>query len=408
MAAKKKASKGKPVTGPVSQVDKVGKADKASKTGKEKAKPKAHAGHAAKKETTLPLYLVVLLVLAALAFGYLVKTVIQPVPQGLEVVPGAGTGQEPGTPVGILRPVDVLFLQSSQCAICEDRHTMLEFFDDKGIKYDLEKVDAESERGKALATEYNVKEVPTLLVKAEDLRQHKELTGNFERFFVLKNDRFVVVEPDLDKIVHPKYFLAAPDESCLLTQKTQVFVFDDPYCPSCLMNRLHLNEMRNQFGDQAEFIYSYIPTDSKKLIAQSGPEDAERAARYLACAQLQGKISELDTQLTNLLCDITNDGTATPPEIFACQNSSKLTTPLKLADLDKAAAKAGLDMNVLKECEPTAKIQFDKAFSRSLAYNVRQTPLAVVDCRYVVHVADLQKGLCQVFPDNEACKIKEE
>jgi len=369
-----------------------------------KAEAKSPGTGKGKTENGLPLHLVALLIVGALAFGYMVRLVTQP-QQGLEVVPGFGSTQpKPSESQGPIRSVDVILLYSSKCAICSDSHTMLEFLDEKGIKYDLELYSAESERGKQVTAEYNVKEVPIILVKSEDIRQHKEVRDNFERFFDQKGDRYLVVEPDLDKATHPKYFLQPNDESCLVEQKPRVFVFDDPYCPTCVMNRINLNEARKKFGDQVEFIYSYIPTDSRKLVDQYGAEEAERAARYLACSQLQGKINELDQQLVNKLCDITNDGVATVPEMYACQSSSKLGQPLSKEELDKLAQKAGLDMNLLEECAPTAKSEFDKSFSRSLAYNVRSTPLAVVDCKYVVHVADLEQGVCEVLPDHPACK----
>ncbi len=389
MAAKKKTTKEKAV---------------AAKAGQRAAQAKAEQG--------IPPYLAILLVVMALAFGFMLRVVTQPVPQGLEIVPGFGTGQPQGgqepQSQGPLRPVDVILLFSSQCGICLPDHTMLGFFDEKGVKYGLEKVDAESERGKALAREYNVKEVPTLLVKADDIRQQKELGDNFQRFFKLQGDRFVVLEPDLDKIMRPKYFLEAPDESCLIEKKPRVFVFDDPYCPSCLVNRLNLKDAREKFGNDVEFIYSYIPTDSKKLIDQYGADKTELAAKYLACAQLQGKISALDQQLLNNLCDLTKDDTATNFEILACQTSKRLAQPIAKEELDKLAGKAGLDMNALAGCADTAQSEFNKAFSRSLAYNVRTTPVAVVDCKYVVHVADLRKGLCSILPEHEACKAKPE
>ncbi len=390
--------------------------------GKEKAAPKtaAHkaaagaegtravAKHEARKggaTAGLPPYLVVLLIVMALAFGYMVRTVLQPVPHGLQVEPGLGTPTDNTQPTGPLRPIDTILLFSSKCKICEQGSTMLTFFDNKGIKYNLEKVDTESEKGQNLVKEYTVKEVPALLVKADDIKQDKEVGANFQRYFELKGDRFLVVEPDLDKVTRPKYFLEPRDESCLLEKKPKVFLFDDPYCPSCLINRVNLNELRDKFADQVDFVYSYLATDSKKLIASVGADETERAAKYLTCAQLQGKIKELDAGLVNKLCDITGDGTATNFEILACQTSKNLAKPLSKDALDKLAKNAGMDMNSLNGCVDTAKNEFDRSFNRSLAYNVRVTPLAVVDCKYVVHVADLKKALCEMFPDNAECKV---
>lgn len=234
-----------------------------------------------------------------------------------------------------------------------------------------DRIDIESETGKALAAKYNVKTVPAFLFdkKMEDTEFY---LGEAKVLFEERQDRFALNSSQLGVPVG-KYLetpVIAEDDPVIGDREAavQMVVLSDHECPYCKQFYNTITKVAKEYGNQVALTYKEFPLDIHK--------QAKTASMAALCANEQGKYWQM--------ADI----------LFGNQKEWEKTDQ---KDIFKSYAKRiGLNPKQYDECldqeKYSDKIEKDMAIGDE--YGIFETPSVFINDQFlsgVVQEAELKK-----------------
>jgi hypothetical protein len=106
-----------------------------------------------------------------------------------------------------------------------------------------------------------------------------------------------------------------------------------------------------------------------------------------------------------IYCDKTKDEQANDVELQNCAAlNERIGIPLSDIELNRAAKNANLDINALNSCiksESKQLVADSNALSASFQLGI--SPIAIVDCKYIVNILNAASSVCDIHPDVEGC-----
>lgn len=154
-----------------------------------------------------------------------------------------------------------------------------------------QKVDVNSDEGKAIVSQFGVKTLPAFIF-ADSLTQ-TNFFGQAQALFDKKDNFYSLKTQDLG--LTPGKYLETPqiDQSDATFGKAdasaKVFLFSDFQCPYCKMYWSTFREVMKQYGDRVLFVYKHFPLPFHT--------QANNAALAATCAQEQNKFWEYGDKL---------------------------------------------------------------------------------------------------------------
>ncbi|MFH1586757.1 MAG: hypothetical protein ABID38_02795 [Candidatus Diapherotrites archaeon] len=374
---------------------KSGSMAKKSKTGK-------------KADSGISLYLVVLLVILALFVGFSLNILL------------AGPASKPiGVECLNLKPLlKTKLIYSDDCLSCADTHTLLLSFGEKDVNYSVERIEASSAEGIKLIGQYQVKNVPVLLIEKKNLKEYWGLEATLAQFYALIGDYYVAYENNWNpQEVVPRMDLIQADGNCN-AETPNMLLFDDPYDFISIIHDSEIKAFNEKFGDEIEIEFNFFPKKTMELRTKYG-KDAELAVDNLICAQEQGKYFEFKEAVMSVFCDENNDGELTNEEIAVCGNPAMFfypnyDEPLHQSDIDKVAGMVdGLDLNAMANCLQTVDDIKSGMLEKAELYKISSVPAVIYNCQYRLYakrdtaehasLSRLDSAVCGINPSLSAC-----
>ncbi|MFH1224280.1 MAG: hypothetical protein V1676_00570 [Candidatus Diapherotrites archaeon] len=347
----------------------------------------------------VPVYFAVLLLLLGLLGGYAVMLMLN---SGKTCPDCPGSGGTPDTS----RTVKVKLFYYAGCGICEERNSILDVFDGKGVDYTVEGVEAGSEKGKLLVAGFGITSAPTALVEARYISDYPEIKTAMDGLFEVKNGNYVVPEINLNNTKnYVQFYLAEPDSTCSNEPgRYEALYFSDPYNAIAITQKPLFDQELASLGDSIRLKYQFLRSN------QFGSDQNMQglvtlAGNYLLCAQQQGRFKEMNNEILAIFCNAGLDDTVlTSQELITCANfSPHFGTPLSQNELDKALSRVkDIDANTFGGCVAKDGL-LPKSTQRALLYGVSSSPSAVVGCAYQTGILDIGTALCDLNSSLPGC-----
>ncbi len=365
----------------------------------QQAKPEKKNGFAAK---SVPAYIAVLLLVVGALGGYTVGYQNQP-PVKIDLVPD----QQPEE-----KNVSAILVYDSTCAICDPVHSLLSLMGINKINAIVKSVDGKSPEGITLIRQYDLNILPTLLLK-ENTLDNSMLLKTQDGSVALKNaalsageqkgEVIVVEEKKLDG--KPRILVIADPPCTQLSKNPFVEVFLDPYDPFSIQATPVLSGLHERFKN-TPIIYNYANSYSTLLASIHGAEKTGMLVNYLTCAADQNKQKFFDFRQCYLLkyCDKDSDGNLQDGEISTCyEDNPHFQRPLDEAEINSCVDATALDRDKLQECLGGISGMLENQRMKRQSFFVNETPLAVINCKYIVPIKDIEKTVCFMKPDVLGC-----
>ncbi len=357
--------------------------------------------------SNIPLYLGILLLIVGLLGGYSLRIITEP---EVALPQPSGNGESPGF-VPTLR---AKLIYSDQCKICGKNNTFELVLISASIPYEMEEIEAGSPEGIRLVGNYNVKTVPTILVEEGSVNPDITVQTKDGQIVKLKEllrsnlvrDKYVIPEMRFDQRAHPIMYLMEVEECSSPEGKINVEIFSDPYDLAEIQLKPVIEEALRDFNELIDFHYNYIASYSANaLYPVYGIDDTVLAAEFIYCASEQGKYLEFDRHVRGIYCNKGSIDETTDQELIYCEvGNTRLEKPLTQDEIDNAVEWTNLDLNRLDECRQSVREKFEESEGNAKEFGVISTPSALVDCRYLILTANLKNVICEIRPDEDACK----
>ena len=356
------------------------------------------------KKEGFPLYLVGLMLILGILIGIAVMMITQP-----EQIPINGNDTNTTNPINDLeyKTVGVKVVYSAECENCVNKNTIEDLFNIRGVLYEVERVEANSEEGKELINKFDITYLPTAIVDAEKLKFYQKTNTDFEGNPNIRKviSSFVVPELNLSKEHYFPIMLTEKLGGCN-TEKPSVIQFGDYYTELNAKSRSSLYDFLFDFNKSIDFRYSFVEEVSHD-------ENALLANVFLMCASEQDKYIELERQFTSLYCNNPFKGDETiltSPEINGCWTlSDHYGTPLSQIEMDVALGRTSIDTNKFVECVNNQKqvLINAKYTAQELGLNLKgtypRTGIFLIDCKETTMTSGIKNTLCSNHPELESC-----
>jgi protein-disulfide isomerase len=237
-----------------------------------------------------------------------------------------------------------------------------------------EKVDVNSDSGKALATSLGIKYVPAFVfstgVEQTDFYQQAQVLFN------KKDGSYILDTSQLG--LTPGKFLATPsvgDGDIKVGSddaKVKVFEFSDFQCPYCKQLNVSIDQMLKDYGDKVQLVFKPFP-----LSIHAQANDAALAAE---CANEQGKFVVYGDKLFNSQSDWGNKNDIQKFKTYAIQ--------------------MGMNADQFNKCLDDKKYQdaVNKSLDEGKGFGIAGTPALFINTQFkngVISYDDLKKAIDQ-------------
>lgn len=376
------------------------------KAGNAESEAQKEIPESAKKKfdlSEIPVYVVVLIVIAALVIGSLIYTVIEE-PKPL-IINNNTISPEPE--VKKIKLVG-LFGKASACEICGPNTFLEDMLKNSNVQYSINTVGADSNEGIFLRNFYDINSLPILLVEADSISDNikiettdgkKKLSDFLGENFEEVNNAYVIP----GKV---QYVIGA--EECGTESDVKVDIFDDPYCPNCIKSSGNLIATIRKFtslgaDEKVEFTYNYTPSFSKQLEMLFGSE-TYIFGDYLSCAGKFNKLAEMLIAGYGKYCDRNNDGKLdVDPEIIHCEESPHYG--IVVDENEFLAARQTLMLGeTFDECLAEGDTIRAGAVENALNHDIYTTPMAIVNCKYKIKLEMLDETICKINSNLRGCQ----
>jgi hypothetical protein len=322
----------------------------------------------------------------------------------------------------VINPVEVKLIYDEECDLCIKEHTILLALDEREVIYDLIEVEASSEEGKKLINEFKINSLPSVLINSNQIKSYPAVSRalSSEEFNELNN--FFIV-PELN--FHPaqlraRFFLnpVCSDSN----EKIKVILFDSPYWDLSVLFNEEIDSVLREFENEIDFSYYYINSERLK---ENVSEGNELTAKYLYCADAQGKFLEYENAVKRIYCGYSDVNAVESgslksvpysPDLMKCASpaNTHLYYSLSEGELVRAAREAELDISTLEDCavnfSPSQKpLSSDEFNSLNLKltlmddYGKYWSPMVLVGCKYLVSGLQLKQAICELNPELIQC-----
>ncbi len=335
--------------------------------------PSSAATAPASKAWMIGLVLVVLI--GGVGFLIYQKLIISPPP-----VPVAGEDNR----------VQIKLLVDTQCTFCPQDNTILLKFDQSGITYDVQRIDAFSEEGKQLAQEFDINVVPAALISVKGLDQNAEVQFALQSLYRTKSGTVIFPESFLDGQPRTLTYLTTPTACSVEPNTIRIDAYLDYACKPCA---------------EAHFILEKLQTDFNQLDVHVTPIQYRRFTQPQIDAALLNNTGALCAEQLGYF-DSYSECAFLDTQLLGAIDENRM-----VSCLFQAGAKSKEKRDEFRACiEDT-----NKTMQNKLLENIRQsyewkvpskwTPAFIFDCKYsfVGHNA-LPVFLCQSHPELQGCE----
>ncbi len=243
-----------------------------------------------------------------------------------------------------------------------------------------DKVAYDSEEGKQLIKEHNIKTLPAFVFDKNI--KDTEFYGQAEQFFSEKDDQYVL---DTMKLGMPagKYLetpkitdndiKVGPDDA-----KVKIIEFSDFQCPYCKMFQETVDKVLEEYGNDVQLVFKNLPLESIHPRARA-------AALAGECANEQGKFLDYSKKLF-----------ANQKKWSETENNNYFVT---------YAAQLGLDTKQFKKCLADEKYndRIDASIATAQEFGISGTPALFINDKYKGGVTKLED--LNAIIDNELGKV---
>ncbi len=311
------------------------------------------------------------------------------------------------------KQVKVILLYDDNCSVCEQSHSFLGILQRSGIEVYLAKVPLSDKEGKKIILDFNISQLPTLLVvkstvapemKVKMLGAENSLQETLEAIGTEKYDYYIVEEGNFDGVAHTTTLLSGMTFSyCEDPKNIAVDLFEDPYSPNTIKFKTTTWDVREMFDKNVNFQYGFMPTVTDKY-----PPIIQEKAQYLAeamlCSIQAGKFNEFERAFYTKYCDKNGNNRLDAGEMEQCTTGGA-ALPLEESEVNKVAQDANIPVDLINVCrKELVGIFLESSKNKANMFLVTTTPTAVVQCKYKTHPKYLKDVICFVKPELEACK----
>lgn len=167
---------------------------------------------------------------------------------------------------------------------------------------------------------------------------------------------------------------------CVNTSQTQVYWFIDPYSTGAVASLLNASSIERRFGSGVNVTMKIIfGSYTQSIAASSGLLNAEYLGKYIYCASQQKNFSAFASNL----------------------NSVYASGYVPQGVLSNIANYSKLDESQLGACLSNTTQPLNTQSLLAKYYNITQTPVEVVNCRYMSIPQTVQQALC--YSNNSLC-----
>jgi len=308
------------------------------------------------------------------------------------------------------RTIDMTMIYSKDCKKCRETNTFEELFNVRNIKYNLKKVEANTEEGKKIIERFGIDRVPTAIIEAEKLKFYPKTKADFDAQVAIgkmakKFNAYVAPELNLDlQAYFPVYFIKKVPGLC--SEKPTITIFDDFYNPENTKSRRILYNFIKDYNQGTDIKFMYAQTQA------STDENAVIGNLFLTCASMQGKFIEMEYAMAGIYCNNPFNGDPTiltEPEINGCWTlSNHYGKPLTQTELDIALNRAKIDINTFMQCYNNKNIIYNTAKKTAEELGIERSGTILIDCKETTQLFMLEKSFCAIHPEYENCKKNEE
>jgi len=352
------------------------------------------------KNTGIPLYLTVMLIILALLVGVIIAGYLFPQDTTPTIViPDNNSFDEDA-----YRTVPITMIYTNECKSCIETNTIEDLFLVRQIPYSMKKVEASSEEGQQLINTMQLKTLPTALINQEKMNFYPSTKKNFDGTLKSKNGFYIAPELNLDeKTYHSNYFVEKIDGFCNAEKPTIVYL-TDYYEEGVIAKQKLFYDFLNDFNESI---------DLRFVFAQSNSIDQNSVLTniFLSCASQQGKYAELQKQITGIYCNNPFKGDETIltiVEINGCKTlSPHYGTPLTQIELDVALGRTTIDQNAFMSCFNNQKQILTNAKYTAEELEITKVysgGVFLIDCKELVAIEALKETFCARHPEETNCK----
>ncbi|MCR4336098.1 MAG: hypothetical protein NUV57_06230 [archaeon] len=350
------------------------------------------------KNTGMPVYLMAMLVLLGLLIGFGANILFFPQSENPNTItPDLNVNDTE------YRTVPITMVYANDCIACRKTNTIEELFIIRQIPYKITEVEINSEEGKALQQQFNLKTLPTALIDAEKIKFYPSTKTNFDGVFKIQNNRYIAPELNLNEnTYYPSYYIEKPVEFCN-SEKPTIVQFDDYYSNESINAKNTFYDFMNDFNQIVDFKFSFA-----QLVSRD--ENAIIGNLFLTCAGEQNKYAELEQKITGIYCNNPFKGDEeiiTIPEIMGCRTLSEhYGTPLSQFELDVALGRTSIDANSFITCIEKKDVLLNNAENTAKDLGLTKIPpggIFLIDCEETTSLTNLKKDFCNKHPEIEAC-----
>jgi len=352
------------------------------------------------KNTGVPIYLMIMLVLLGLLIGLGINMLFFPQPE----IPDSGINPDINNINDTeYRSVPITMVYTDDCVSCRTTNTIEELFIVRQIPYTINKVEFSSAEGQELQQQFDFKTLPTALIDAEKIKFYPSTKTNFDGVFRLQNNKYIAPELNLNEnAFFPSFYLEKPTEFCR-SEKPSIVHFDDYYSNESINAKNTLYDFMKDFNQSVDFKFSFTQLGSKD-------ENAIIGNLFLTCAGEQGSYVELEHMITGIYCNNPFKGDETiitDVETAGCRTISEhYGTALTQFELDVALGRTSVDINSFLSCIENKDVLLNNAEKIAAELGLTKIPpggIFLLDCEETTSLSNLKKDFCNKHPEIEAC-----
>ncbi len=351
------------------------------------------------KNTGIPIYLMIMLVLLGLLVGLGINMLFFPQPE----IPDPGINPDLNVNDTEYRTVPITLIYTDDCVSCRKTNTIEELFIVRQIPYTITEVELSSAEGQELLEQFDLETLPTALVDAEKIKFYPSTKTNFDGVFKLQNNKYIAPELNLNEnAYYPSYYLEKPVEFCS-SEKPSIVHFDDYYSEESIAAKNILYDFMQDFNQSVDFKFSFTQFISRD-------ENAIIGNLFLTCAGEQDYYAELEQKITGIYCNNPFKGDEeiiTGPEIMGCETlSGHYGTALSQFELDVALGRTDINADSFNMCIENKDFLLNNAENIAKDLGLTKIPpggIFLLDCEETTSLSNLKEDFCNKHPEIEAC-----
>ncbi len=353
---------------------------------------------------SVPMYAIVLAIIAALVVGYAASVFFSPAKEfRIDDLRKGNNGEKP-------KPeINTILVYSEECGVCEQNHSFLPILSENNYSVLLATLSDKSPEGARIMLDFNIAQLPVLLIpKASITKEMKVKNTGGE---ILLEDAlgliateqlgfFVVEEQNFDGKSHTVELVQT---SCSKPDLVTVDLFEDPYSPNTIRFKQPTIEARKRFDENVGFNYNLHPTTTASF-PPILKENADYLGRTMVCAADTGSFNELEKEFYLEYCGITDSNNLDAAAFEKCA-AGATGLPLTQEKTKELVGKTGVPEEAIDLClRIRANDYIVSSKAKAELFYVTNTPTAIVDCKYKTHPRFLGQVICFAKPDLKGCR----